>query len=119
VEHPETLATAIRIGNPASWATALEAQRESKGLFAAVSDDEIVSAWKRLAREAGVFCEPASAAPIAGLLKLARSQSFAGQTVVAILTGHGLKDPQTAIGKAPPLAASVPDDPAALEEALK
>jgi threonine synthase len=119
VEHPETLATAIRIGNPASWATAVEAQRESKGLFAAVSDDEIVSAWKRLAREAGVFCEPASAAPVAGLLKLSRSQSFAGQTVVAILTGHGLKDPQTAIGKAPPLAPSVPDDPAALEEALK
>jgi threonine synthase len=119
IEHPETLATAIRIGNPASWATAVEAQRESKGLFAAVTDDEIVSAYQRLAREAGVFCEPASAAPIAGLLKLGQRESLAGQTIVAVLTGHGLKDPQTAIGAAKPLAASVPDDLAALEEALR
>jgi threonine synthase len=119
VEHPETLATAIRIGNPASWATAVEAQRESKGLFASVSDGEIVAAYQRLAREAGVFCEPASAAPVAGLLKLSRTESFAGQTVVAVLTGHGLKDPQTAIGAAKPLGGSVPDDLVALEEALK
>jgi threonine synthase len=118
VEHPETLATAIRIGNPASWATAVQAQKESGGLFASVTDDEIVAAYTRLSREAGVFCEPASAAPVAGLLKLARSESFSGQTIVAVLTGHGLKDPQTAIGAAKPLAASVPDDLSALEEAL-
>jgi threonine synthase len=118
IAHPETLATAIRIGNPASWATAIQAQKESGGLFAAVTDDEIVAAYSRLSREAGVFCEPASAAPVAGLLKLARSESFSGQTIVAVLTGHGLKDPQTAIGAAKPLAASVPDDLAALEEAL-
>jgi threonine synthase len=118
IEHPETLATAIRIGNPASWASAIAAQQESKGLFAAVTDDEIVAAYSRLSREAGVFCEPASAAPVAGLLKLARTESFSGQTIVAVLTGHGLKDPQTAIGAAKSLAASVPDDLAALEEAL-
>jgi threonine synthase len=118
VEHPETIATAIRIGNPASWATAIAAQKESGGLFAAVTDEEIVAAYGRLSREAGVFCEPASAAPVAGLLKLARTESFSGQTIVAVLTGHGLKDPQTAIGAAQPLAASVPDDLAALEEAL-
>jgi threonine synthase len=118
IEHPETLATAIRIGNPASWATAVAAQKESGGLFAAVTDEEIVAAYSRLSREAGVFCEPASAAPVAGLLKLARTESFSGQTIVAVLTGHGLKDPQTAIGAAKPLAASVPDDLAALEEAL-
>src|SRR5207253_7899094 len=70
VEHPETLATAIRIGNPASWTLAAQAQRESGGLFAAVSDEEIVAAYGRLAAEAGVFCEPASAAPVAGLLRL-------------------------------------------------
>src|SRR5207248_5015353 len=111
----------IRIGNPASWKTAVEAQKESGGLFAAVSDEEILSAWKRLAGEAGVFCEPASAAPIAGLLHLAREQPkrFAGQTIVAVLTGHGLKDPQTAISSAPALGAPVPDDPAALEAAFR
>jgi threonine synthase len=121
VEHPETIATAIRIGNPASWKTAVAAQQESGGLFAAVTDEEILSAYQRLAREAGVFCEPASAAPIAGLLQLARAQpkKFAGQTIVAVLTGHGLKDPQTAIASAPALGAPVADDLAALEAALR
>ena len=119
VEHPETLATAIRIGNPASWALAAQAQRESGGLFAAVTDEEIVAAWSRLAAEAGVFCEPASAAPVAGLLRLAREQArrFAGQRLVAVLTGHGLKDPQAAIARAPPLPEPVA--PGSIEEALR
>ena len=120
VEHPETIATAIRIGNPASWNTAVAAQRESGGLFAAVTDDEMLEARRRLAQEAGVFCEPASAAPVAGILRLAREgkKTFAGQTIVAVLTGHGLKDPQSAIAAAPALGAPVADDPAALEAAL-
>jgi threonine synthase len=97
------------------------AQKESGGLFAAVTDDEILAAYRRLSREAGVFCEPASAAPVAGLLKLAREQpsKFAGQTIVAVLTGHGLKDPQAAISAAPALGAPVADDAEALEAALR
>jgi threonine synthase len=120
VANPETIATAIRIGNPASWATAVAAQRDSGGLFAAVTDEQIMAACRRLAQEAGVFCEPASAAPIAGMLRLAReaTKTFGGQTIVAVLTGHGLKDPQSAIAAAPPLGAPVADDPAALEAAL-
>ena len=119
VEHPETLATAIRIGNPASWTLAVQAQRESGGQFAAVPDEEIVAAYKRLAAEAGVFCEPASAAPVAGLLRLARERPgrFAGQRLVAVLTGHGLKDPQAAIAQAPPLPEPVPAG--SIEEALR
>jgi len=119
VEHPETLATAIRIGNPASWALAVQAQRESGGLFAAVTDDEIVAAWRRLAAEVGVFCEPASASPVAGLLRLARERPgrFSGQRLVAVLTGHGLKDPQAAIAQAPALPAPVA--PESIEEALR
>jgi threonine synthase len=119
VEHPETLATAIRIGNPASWTLAAQAQRESGGVFAAVSDEEIVAAWSRLAAEAGVFCEPASAASVAGLLRLAREKPgrFAGQRLVAVLTGHGLKDPQAAIAHAPPLPE--PMAPEKIEEALR
>ena len=119
VAHPETLATAIRIGNPASWAGAVAARTESKGLFDKVTDDQILEAYRMLASAAGVFCEPASAAPVAGLLQLARAQPgrFAGQELVAVLTGHGLKDPQTAIASAPPLGAAVaPED---LEEALR
>jgi threonine synthase len=120
VPNPETVATAIRIGNPASWEKAEAAKRESGGLFDRVTDDEILEAYRRLSREAGVFCEPASATPVAGLLKLARAQParFRGQRLVAILTGHGLKDPQTAIAQAPPLGAAVPNEPRALEEAL-
>jgi len=121
VLHPETLATAIRIGNPASWEGAVQAQRESGGLFAKVTDAEIVQAYQRVAAEAGVFCEPASAAPLAGLFALARAQPgrFAGQLLVAVLTGHGLKDPQTAISSSPALGAPVANDPAALEDALR
>jgi threonine synthase len=120
IEHPETVATAIRIGHPASWDLAIAARDQSGGRIAAVTDAEILAAWQRLAREAGVFCEPASAAGVAGLLRVAREEPgrFAGQRLVAVLTGHGLKDPQIAIEKAPPLPAPIPDEPSALAEAL-
>lgn len=94
VEKPETVATAIRIGNPASWNKAEEAIRDSKGLIDTVSDREILDAYKLIAESEGIFVEPASAASIAGLRKLVRRGYFPrGAIVVAILTGHGLKDP--------------------------
>ncbi|HDL19807.1 MAG TPA: threonine synthase [Nitrospirae bacterium] len=96
VERPETVATAIRIGNPASWKAALAARDESGGLIESVTDDEILSAYRLIASSEGIFCEPASAAPVAGLLKLNRKGYFKkGQTAVCTLTGHGLKDPDT------------------------
>jgi threonine synthase len=97
-EKPETVATAIRIGNPASWQRAVAALNESNGAIAAVTDDEILEAYKLLAREEGVFCEPGSAASVAGVLKRAKTEPFApGTTIVCVLTGNGLKDPDTAI----------------------
>jgi len=97
VENPETIATAIRIGNPASWKGALMTREESKGLFDEVTDDEILEAYRFLASREGVFGEPASAAPVAGLMKCARKGLLKrGQTIVCTLTGHGLKDPETA-----------------------
>ena len=121
VEHPETLATAIRIGNPASWAGAIAARDESHGLIDKITDEDIIESYQMLASQAGVFCEPASAAPVAGLLMLARRdpRRFAGQTLVAVLTGHGLKDPEIAIRSAQPLGAPIPNEPGALEEALR
>ena len=101
VTEPETLATAIRIGNPASWATAVAARDESSGRIDAVTDDEIVEAYKLLASREGVFAEPASAASFAGLLKLVRLGELDAQgKVVCTLTGHGLKDPERAIASA-------------------
>ncbi len=98
VENPETLATAIRIGNPASWKLALKAREESGGLIDSVTDDEILTAYKNVASEEGYFCEPASAASIAGILKLSKKGFFKkGDLVVCTLTGHGLKDPENAI----------------------
>lgn len=98
VEDPQTIATAIRIGNPASWKGAVAARDESGGVIEAVTDEEILDAYFRLAREEGVFGEPASAASVAGLLKKARKgMSFADQTVVCVITGSGLKDPETAM----------------------
>ncbi|MDO8462618.1 MAG: threonine synthase [Deltaproteobacteria bacterium] len=98
VKNPETIATAIRIGNPASWKPALAARDESGGLFDKVTDKEILQAYRMLARLEGYFCEPASAACLAGLLKLAKKGFFKkGDRIVATLTGHGLKDPDTAI----------------------
>jgi len=96
--HPETKATAIRIGNPASWKLADAAAAESGGRFASVTDDQILSAQRDLARRDGVFVEPASAAGIAGLLQeLAAGDSYADATVVVTVTGHGLKDTVTAL----------------------
>ncbi len=96
VEHPETLATAIRIGNPANWERAIAVQHASQGSFAAVTDAEILEAYRLLASNEGIFCEPASAASVAGLLKV-KDQIPTGATVVCVLTGNGLKDPDTAI----------------------
>jgi threonine synthase len=99
VEHPQTLATAIKIGNPASWEGAIEARDESGGVIGAVSDEEIVEAYKLVAEREGVFCEPASAASIAGAKKMRDEGVLSdGDTIVCTLTGHGLKDPDTAIG---------------------
>lgn len=97
VEHPETVATAIRIGAPASEAKAVRARDESGGRIDAVSDEEILDAQRDLARMEGVFCEPASAASVAGIRKLVREGAIdPGGTIVCVLTGHGLKDPETA-----------------------
>jgi threonine synthase len=97
VDEPETIATAIRIGNPASWRQAVVARDESEGVIEAVTDEEILDAYRILAAEEGLFCEPASAAGIAGLIKRhAAGQLDAGQTIVCTLTGSGLKDPQWA-----------------------
>ena len=96
IEHPDTVATAIRIGNPASWYGATAAASESGGAIDAVTDEEILSAYRFLASEESVFCEAASAASVAGLLKVGAP---AGSTVVCVLTGHGLKDPDLAISQ--------------------
>ncbi len=97
-EKPETIATAIRIGNPASWKKAEQARDESGGLIDSVTDDEILEAYKMVASLEGVFCEPASAASIAGLIKKSAQGLFSGgERVVCTLTGHGLKDPDNAI----------------------
>ena len=98
VAFPETVATAIRIGNPASWGGAVAARDESGGAIGAVTDVEILDAYRLLAEQEGVFCEPASAASVAGLLRAADAGLVArGETVVCTLTGHGLKDPERAI----------------------
>jgi threonine synthase len=97
VENPTTIATAIRIGNPASWTLAVSARDDSGGRIDAVTDDEILSAHREIARLAGVFCEPSSAASLAGVAKAARAGELeADATVVCVLTGNGLKDPSTA-----------------------
>ncbi|MBW4539787.1 MAG: threonine synthase [Myxacorys chilensis ATA2-1-KO14] len=96
VTHPDTLATAIRIGNPANWQRAIAVQEASQGEFNAVTDDEIMAAYRLLASGEGIFCEPASAASVAGLLKH-KDKVPAGAKVVCVLTGNGLKDPDSAI----------------------
>lgn len=102
VENPETIATAIRIGNPVSWQEALAASRESGGWFSECSDEEILQAQKLLAQAEGIFCEPASATGLAGVLKdLELGRIGEGSTIVCTLTGHGLKDPDTAISQSP------------------
>ena len=118
VSKPETLATAIRIGSPASWDGAMAAREESGGKFLAATDDELLAAYRLLARDEGVFVEPASAASVAGLLKAAEDGwGRPGSTVVCTVTGHGLKDPDTALRDVPAVTA-VPVDPAAVVAAL-
>jgi threonine synthase len=98
VEHPETVATAIRIGNPASWQGATQAVTESEGAIESVTDDEILHAYKLLAQTEGVMVEPACAAPLAGLIRcVAAGRIPHGSLITATMTGHGLKDPDTAI----------------------
>ncbi|WP_297247582.1 threonine synthase [uncultured Brachyspira sp.] len=98
IENPQTLATAIKIGNPASWKLAVNAANESEGFIDSVTDDEILEAYKMLTMEEGVFAEPASAASLAGIIKSRKSGKInKGDTVVSVLTGNGLKDPDNAI----------------------
>jgi threonine synthase len=98
IAYPETIATAIRIGNPASWQQAVDARDESEGIIGSVTDAQILAAWREIARLEGVFIEPASAAGVAGLRKLVeQNQVDRTGTYVAVLTGHGLKDPNTAV----------------------
>jgi threonine synthase len=111
VRDPATIATAIRIGNPASWTRALDARDASGGSITAVTDREILAAYKLLARTEGVFVELASAASVAGLLAAAaRGEVKRGETVVCTVTGHGLKDPDWAVSIAPP-PTTIPVDP--------
>ncbi|MCH7561179.1 MAG: pyridoxal-phosphate dependent enzyme, partial [Thaumarchaeota archaeon] len=100
IKNPETIATAIRIGNPASWKEAQAARDESGGIIDSVTDDQILEAYKRLAGKTGIFVEPASAASIAGILKLNQQgffKDYKNARIVCTVTGHGLKDPNVAI----------------------
>ena len=98
IENPQTLATAIKIGNPASWKLAVNAANESKGFIDSVTDDEILEAYSMLAKEEGIFAEPASAASLAGIIKTYKAGKLKkGDIVVSVLTGNGLKDPDNAI----------------------
>ena len=114
VEHPETIASAIRIGNPARWEQAMAAMTASRGMVRAVSDAEILDAYRLLAAREGVFCEPASAASVAGLL---RYGAGGARHIACVLTGHGLKDPDTALNQA---GGVIPCEPSleAVEEAV-
>ena len=119
VTEPETIATAIRVGNPASWDKALTARDESGGTIDMVTDDNIMEAYKMLASKEGVFCEPASAASLAGLIKHAKAGlNLEGQKVVCIITGHGLKDPDLANEIEPVWLEEYPPDLDAVEQAL-
>ncbi|MFQ5925012.1 MAG: threonine synthase [Dehalococcoidia bacterium] len=118
IEEPKTVASAIRIGNPASWQGAIAARDESAGLIDSVSDEEILSAYSLFAREEGIFGEPASAASLAGLIKVAQQGTdLRAKKVVCIITGAGLKDPDTALKGAQPLA-ELPAEISAIERAL-
>ncbi len=114
VDQPETIASAIRIGNPARWEEAMEAMTASRGMVRAVSDAEILAAYRLLAAREGVFCEPASAASVAGLL---RYGADGARRVACVLTGHGLKDPETALNE---VGGVIPCEPnlTAVEEAV-
>jgi threonine synthase len=123
IKHPKTIATAIKIGNPASWSMAVDARDESGGLIDMVTDAEILKAYKLLAQREGVFVEPASAASVAGVIKLASSGYFRrekarekGARLVCILTGHGLKDPDRAMASIKPPKVLKPTMSAILKE---
>jgi threonine synthase len=119
VEEPETVASAIRVGNPASWQSAIAARDESGGTIGAVSDGEIMEAYRLMAQEEGVFCEPAAAAPVAGLLKLAgEGLHLRGKRAVCIVTGTGLKDPDSADRLEAVAMEEYPAEIEALERAL-
>ncbi|MBI4709983.1 MAG: threonine synthase [Nitrospirae bacterium] len=119
VEKPETFATAIRIGNPASWKAAVAARDESGGIIDAVTDDEIREAYIIIPLKEGIFCEPASAASLAGVIKLSKRGYFKdGDTVVCTLTGNGLKDPDNAL-KVSGQPVKIKAELSALEDALK
>ena len=113
IEKPQTVASAIRIGNPASWQSAIQARDESGGMIDSVTDEEILDAYQILAKEVGVFGEPASAASLAGLIKISGSKNtdLSSKSVVCVVTGNGLKDPDTAIK----IEAQVMETPADLE----
>jgi threonine synthase len=118
VSHPDTIATAIRIGSPASWSGAMRARNESGGLFEAVTDDQILAAYRLLAAQEGVFVEPSSATSVAGLLQVADDGRLPRESlVVCTVTGHGLKDPDTAL-RGIPEPEPTPVDPAAVAAAL-
>ncbi len=118
IAEPETIATAIRIGNPASWQKATAARDESGGIIDLVSDEEILAAQKLMATRAGVFGEPASAASLAGLIKLShKGMDLSQKRIVCVVTGNGLKDTETALKNAPPFL-KLPADIAAVEQAL-
>ena len=119
IESPDTIASAIRVGNPASWKKAVRARDESGGIIDAVTDDEIMEAYTMMARQEGIFCEPASAASVAGLLKLARGgMRLNDGKVVCVITGSGLKDPDTAVTVEPAFMEEYPADIDAIEDAM-
>jgi threonine synthase len=115
VEHPETVASAIRIGNPVRWEDAMAAATDSRGSVRAVGDSEILAAFRLLASKEGMFCEPASAASVAGLLKYGAGGA---EQVVCVLTGRGLKDPETAIAHNDGRVIPCPVEISAIEEAV-
>ena len=119
VHDPETMASAIRVGNPASWSGAVKARDESHGVIQAVSDDEIIEAYRMMAQSEGVFCEPASAASVAGLLNLVdNGLDLEGMRVVCVITGTGLKDPELATSLEPVYMEEYPAELTAVERAL-
>jgi threonine synthase len=118
IDEPQTVATAIRIGNPASWKKAVAARDESGGIIDMISDEEIIAAQRLMATRAGIFCEPASAASLAGLLKLSlKGTDFSARRIVCVVTGTGLKDTDIVLKDAEPFL-ELPSDLSAVEKAL-
>src|SRR5699024_6353750 len=120
IEAPDTIATAIRIGNPASWSLAEAARDESGGMIRSVTDEEIIDAFKILPAKEGIFAEPGSCASIAGVFQRVKAGTIpAGSKVVAVLTGNGLKDPQTAVDQIDVEITSLPNDEEAVTNYIK